>query len=171
MGPTPTGDSGGIAPSVDGGGGSDADPVRELIRAVRESLPDDVARQLTSSVLHRRCRLLVGAGWDPKAVRSAVAARSWSGAGPGAVILHLDAMRTDGPPDAESPIRSRRLPWCGTCDDERTRHIRLEDGRMGRCPRCHPLNVATGPANGREPHHPISENAGASSGATTKASS
>lgn len=139
--PAGLGDSGGVTWGVDGGGGSDADAVRELIRVVREVLPDGTARQVTSSVLQQRCRLLVGAGWDPAAVRSAVVARSWSGAGPGAVIGHLDAMHADGPPDVDFPTRGRRPSWCGECDDERTRHVRLEDGRMCRCPRCHPLMI------------------------------
>lgn len=31
--------------------------------------------------------------------------------------------------------------WCGQCDPE-TKQVELEGGRMGRCPRCHPLRSA-----------------------------
>jgi hypothetical protein len=34
---------------------------------------------------------------------------------------------------------STRGPWCGNCDDDRTRRVELDDGRVARCPECHPL--------------------------------
>ncbi|MDQ2738147.1 MAG: helix-turn-helix domain-containing protein [Actinomycetota bacterium] len=135
-----TGDSAGITLGAGcGGGGSDDEAGHALVRVVRTALPDSVGRQVTSSVLQQRCALLAGAGWDPSSVRATVTARSWTGAGPGAVIRHLDAMLADGPPAGALPTRSRRPPWCGECDDDRTRHVQLGDGRLARCARCHPM--------------------------------
>ena len=43
-----------------------------------------------------------------------------------------------------------RLPHCGQCDPD-TRQVGLADGRVGRCPRCHPLQDALLPQTWRCP--------------------
>ena len=49
--------------------------------------------------------------------------------------------------DGDSAFWSRLdrddLPHCGQCD--RTRHIEGDDGRLARCPTCHPLQAETMP--------------------------
>lgn len=40
-----------------------------------------------------------------------------------------------------TPPRTVWPTWCGTCDDH-TRQIELDDGRMARCPSCHPITVS-----------------------------
>jgi hypothetical protein len=37
-----------------------------------------------------------------------------------------------------SKVQNEELPHCGLCDPA-TRHVELDDGRVSRCPRCHPL--------------------------------
>ncbi|MEU6034011.1 hypothetical protein ABZ801_01235 [Actinomadura sp. NPDC047616] len=39
--------------------------------------------------------------------------------------------------------RPARPPWCGQCDAETTRMVELGDGRLARCPDCHPKEVRT----------------------------
>lgn len=60
-----------------------------LASAVRAALPQRLGQKLASGVLRRACGPLVETGVDPKTVGAAVAARSWAGAGPGAVIAWL----------------------------------------------------------------------------------
>jgi hypothetical protein len=42
--------------------------------------------------------------------------------------------------DDDQPPRLPKPPWCGECDAD-TRLVELDDGRMARCLRCHPLSV------------------------------
>jgi hypothetical protein len=46
------------------------------------------------------------------------------------LLRHIDASTYDAPPPHPA--------WCGCCDS-RTRLLELDDGRMRRCPTCHPL--------------------------------
>ena len=41
-------------------------------------------------------------------------------------------------PEPTEPA-DRRPPWCGQCDSENTRFVELDDGRVAKCPNCHPL--------------------------------
>lgn len=41
--------------------------------------------------------------------------------------------------------------WCGECSDERARQVALADGRVGRCPTCHPLRPQQ-TTNGYQPY-------------------
>jgi hypothetical protein len=63
------------------------------------------------------------------------------GKGPGEVRDFLDQRRRElaalGADDDPAPPKP---PWCGECD-ERTRLADLDDGRVTRCIRCHPLSV------------------------------
>lgn len=60
-----------------------------------------------------------------------------------------DITGTPAPPD--SPGRPSRPPWCGDCDP-RTRLAELDDGRIRRCPACHPLRgKPPGPTDGKCP--------------------
>ena len=47
------------------------------------------------------------------------------------------AYRDDAAPDFWSAVNREDLPHCGQCD--RTRHVEGADGRLIRCPNCHPL--------------------------------
>jgi hypothetical protein len=49
-----------------------------------------------------------------------------------------------------SKVQKEELPHCGLCDPE-TRQVDLDDGRIGRCPRCHPLQDALLPQAWRCP--------------------
>ncbi len=40
---------------------------------------------------------------------------------------------------AEKPSLASVPDWCGECSDETRRQVELDDGRLSRCPRCHPL--------------------------------
>lgn len=51
----------------------------------------------------------------------------------------------DGPwwAQAKPPPRSAPKPvWCGKCSDDNKRQVELDDGRLARCPACHPLKEA-----------------------------
>lgn len=64
-------------------------------------------------------------GWvHPKSVRSPGGYLRW-------LLQHLIPADYTPPP--------ARPDWCGTCSNPTERQIELEDGRMKRCPRCHPL--------------------------------
>lgn len=45
--------------------------------------------------------------------------------------------QADAPPTTR-PALAAVPPWCGHCDAENTRLVELDDGRVARCPRCHP---------------------------------
>lgn len=45
---------------------------------------------------------------------------------------------------ADEPVRIAPPPWCGKCD-QATRQRERDDGRMERCPDCHPLREAGEP--------------------------
>jgi hypothetical protein len=47
-----------------------------------------------------------------------------------------------------SKVQKQELPHCGLCDPA-TRQVELDDGRIARCPRCHPLQDALMPQTWR----------------------
>jgi hypothetical protein len=49
-----------------------------------------------------------------------------------------------------SGVEKQELPHCGACDPV-TRHIERDDGRIARCPDCHPLQDALLPQHWRCP--------------------
>lgn len=66
-------------------------------------------------------------GWThPKSVKSPGGYLHW-------LFTFIDATTYEPVPD--------RPDWCGTCSDPVKRQLELDDGRMQRCPRCHPLVI------------------------------
>lgn len=59
----------------------------------------------------------------------------------------LAARLDDLPKPGRAP--AERSPWCGVCD-ETTRHRERDDGRIERCPSCHPRRTS-GPVAGEDP--------------------
>lgn len=51
-----------------------------------------------------------------------------------------------------SKVETEALPHCGQCD--RTRHVEGADGRLIRCPRCHPLQGDPMPQGRPRPGEP-----------------
>lgn len=119
---------------------TDTEPDREVVSAVVAAIPERYQRAVQVSV--RR--------WWPDALGALTAGLSTS---------DLATAVGDGwPTECESPtglVRARLrdatpaeplpeaqpwdgLAWCGQCDQE-TRQVELDDGRMARCARCHPL--------------------------------
>ena len=58
----------------------------------------------------------------------------------------------DGNSDFWSSVERAELPHCGQCD--RTRHVEGADGRLERCPNCHPLTGEPMPQTRRRPGEP-----------------
>ncbi|MCP2339203.1 hypothetical protein [Actinomadura rupiterrae] len=57
-----------------------------------------------------------------------------------------DRPRARGAPGRTGPTgpAGRAVPpWCGQCSDDVKRQIELDDGRVARCPECHPLREDT----------------------------
>lgn len=73
----------------------------ELAMVVVKTLPDGVSTAVRADVVVQSCRGLTAAGWSSEQLRRAVAAHSWSGAGPGAVIAWLRSLPA---PVSSSPV-------------------------------------------------------------------
>lgn len=102
-------------------------PSSDLLMVVVGALPDDLGQQLDRRTLRGVCHELAGRGWTPDALTAAAGARSWSGAGPGAVVAWLRGL--DQPTPARRPQpRGARCPagspiakdgsCCGTRHEE-----------------------------------------------------
>lgn len=124
-----------VVPTPDGGGGIDQEAV-ELLAGLG---PD----WRLSPGQRRRLAPLVSAalatGWTKAALTAHLAANPDGVKSPAAVL----AARLNDLPD---PITSASEPadrptWCGACD-QTTRHQERPDGRIQRCPTCHPTHVA-----------------------------
>ena len=62
------------------------------------------------------------------------------------------AYRDDAAPGFWSGVEREELPHCGQCD--RTRHVEGDDGRLTRCPVCHPLTGDPMPQHRTRPGEP-----------------
>ena len=114
-----------------------------LVAQLEQSMPVRFARRYERTVLVEVARLMQ-AGWRIDDLIEHAVEPSWSGVrDPGAVLLkrlrELPAM----PPASSSYDEPVKPPRCGECDVNR--QVELEDGRMRRCRRCHPLEVAAAP--------------------------
>jgi len=58
----------------------------------------------------------------------------------------------DGDSAFWSKVKTEDLPRCGLCD--RTRHVEGADGRLARCPNCHPLQADPMPQARPRPGEP-----------------
>jgi len=90
---------------------------------------------------HQRTRLAppvaaaLAAGWTPAALAQFAGANTGGVRSPYAVLAaRLSPGELPAPPGRPSP----RPPWCGSCN-QGTRLLERGDGRLARCPRCHPL--------------------------------
>jgi len=72
-----------------------------LATAIRAALPSPLGRQLGAGVVRDRCIPLAAAGWTSQQIGSATKARSWTGAGPGAVVRWVSDMASEKPPAVE----------------------------------------------------------------------
>lgn len=110
-----------------------------LIAALPDELGRRVVRRWEERATAQVARLLVG-GWTTDRLVEVVVRPSWHGvANPGAVLVsRLQAI--DVVPAA---ARDDRPSWCGECDEQRQRED--AEGRMFRCPTCHPLAVSGSP--------------------------
>ena len=96
-----------------------------LLGTLRRRLPGGLRRQLTTSALSARADALARMGWTDQALSDAVMSRVWDRAGPGAVMVWLQDLACDPPPqkrasqpDSRSQLiqlraRTRRRPRCG----------------------------------------------------------
>ena len=87
-----------------------ADPAAEadeLVRVIRERLPDRLRAQLSTATLRTRAQTLASAGWTAQPLAVAVTDRVWNGAHGGAVITWLTDLANVGPPHAAANHDSR----------------------------------------------------------------
>lgn len=108
-----------------------------LVAALPDELPSRVVRRWERRVAVQVARLLAGR-WETSDLVDAVIAPAWSGvANPGAVLVsRLQALPARPP----APVQQA---WCGQCDQNRQRES--PDGRVFRCPACHPLVTRAAP--------------------------
>jgi len=81
----------------------------DLAAAIRAALPSPLGQQLGAGVVRDRCVPLVAAGWTSDQIASATKARSWTGAGPGAVVRWVSDLASEKPPVAEIVDREAAL--------------------------------------------------------------
>ena len=79
----------------------------ELVRVIRDRLPDRLRAQLSTATLRTRAQTLASAGWTAQPLAVAVADRVWNGAHGGAVITWLTELANVGPPRAAPNNDSR----------------------------------------------------------------
>jgi hypothetical protein len=79
----------------------------ELVRMIRDRLPDRLQAQLSTATLRTREQTLASAGWTAQPLAVAVADRVWNGAHGGAVITWLTELENVGPPRAAPNNDSR----------------------------------------------------------------
>lgn len=84
-------------------------PSSDLLMVVVGALPDDLGQQLDRRTLRGVLHELAGRGWTPDALTAAAGARSWTGAGPGAVVAWLRGL------DQPTPARPRPQPRGARC--------------------------------------------------------
>ncbi len=97
-----------VEPTLQVGGqvGNSSDrAATDLAAAVKASIPSELARQIRTSVLRDRCSGLTALGWTPERMASVARARSWTGAGPGAVVRWVGDLASDWSPPIGSPDR------------------------------------------------------------------
>lgn len=92
--------------------------------------------------LHAELERLAVLGWDAETLERVMRAHDWHGIRAGGVIAWLRDQAE--PPASGARTAGERSAWCGACD-EPTRFVEGADGRMRRCPDCHP--AATGLAS------------------------
>jgi hypothetical protein len=79
----------------------------ELVRVIRDRLPDRLRAQLSTATLRTRAQALASAGWTAQPLAVAVTDRVWNGAHGGAVITWLTNLATEGPAQAAANPDSR----------------------------------------------------------------
>ncbi len=116
-----------------------------LAGAVAAALPDRLRMQLDRRTVRRICLDLAEAGWMPELLAEAVSRRGWDGARSGGIVVSY--LRGLGKPESRPSAPGVRPPWCGLCDDERSRFVPAPRGGVMRCPRCGPKPTgSTGPS-------------------------
>ena len=117
-----------------GGGGGGADPTAmEVLAGLGPDWP------LTQGQRRRLAPMVataLDAGWRRRALIEHLAANPDGVKSPAAV---LTARLNDLPPPRGAA--AERPCWCGNCD-QITRHRERDDGRVERCPTCHPTRLA-----------------------------
>ncbi|MQA63912.1 MAG: hypothetical protein GEU86_21155 [Actinophytocola sp.] len=118
----------------DGGGGIDP----RVVEVLTGLGPDWT---LTPKQRRRMAPMVAAAlssGWTTRALAEHLAANPGGVKSPAAVL----AARLEDLPAPASTSAAERPKWCGECD-EATRHRERSDGRVERCPTCHPTRAGT----------------------------
>lgn len=118
-------------------------PGARLVRDCLDAMPPRESQRVAPGYQQQAARVadeLLSLGWLPGQVVREVAEPTWHNVvHSGAVLVkRLEELRALPAPSAPSSQESSKPPWCGQCE-ERTRQIETEDGRMTRCPQCHPM--------------------------------
>jgi hypothetical protein len=116
-----------------------------LVSTLRRKLPDRLRRQLTGNALHTRADVLARMGWSDQSLAAAVMSRAWDGAGPGAVMVWLQDLACDPPPqerasqpDSRSQVmrlraeRAAAVAAAASQDSESRRQALELAGNLGR---------------------------------------
>lgn len=131
-----------VVTAADGGGGELGQAAADVLTALGPEWP------LTSKQSRRlapKVSAALAAGWTSRPLIEFLAANPEGVKSPAAVLA---ARLNDLPVPREAPDRAAERPaWCGACD-EPSRHTERPDGRLERCPSCHPMRA--GPSGPEE---------------------
>lgn len=125
--------AGAAAGATAGGGAEDVD---QALAAVQAALPSALRISVARSSLKRALESPLGRGMTAEAVEQAVRARSWAGAGAGALIVFVRDLEPEPPRTTPQMVRS----WCPL-------HVEEETTR-GQCGRCREEGVRRREASG-----------------------
>lgn len=130
-----------------GGGGadgaeSDSDAAGSVSGGEAEAFLTALGERWPLSRAQRRriaplIRTSLAAGWPPQLLAERVGANTHGVRSPYAA-LRARLSDFQDPPPPQPQQEPHKAPWCGLCD-EQTRQVERPDGRITRCPRCHPL--------------------------------
>ncbi|MCL2582957.1 MAG: hypothetical protein FWE35_10915 [Streptosporangiales bacterium] len=109
--------------------------ITETFTAHEISLTDELAREYARRCLEGRDDIARPATWIRTRIRN-----------------HPEELAALAMPKAGPQGSPPKPPWCGECD-RRTRLAETDDGRLRRCPVCHPLRGQQPTAPG--PHPPV----------------
>ncbi|OIQ85550.1 hypothetical protein GALL_326090 [mine drainage metagenome] len=136
----------------------DNDAGRRVIDECLRTMPEGVGgNHVAHGYRYRAAKVaaeLLASGWLAGQIVRTVTEPSWYGvASSGAVLVkRLEELREQPAPSTPSSPVDSRPTWCGKCDP-RTRLLESDDGRMARCPQCHPMAIA---AHGVDELEPLS---------------
>jgi hypothetical protein len=119
------------ASRAEGGGGNE---IAEFFTALGEAWPLSAGQR---DRLGSHVAAALDAGWSTNALADHVGGNTDGIRNPYAVLRSRLSDIPDPPEGSQRP--AERPPWCGRCE-EATRLFERPDGRLSRCPDCHPLS-------------------------------